>query len=146
VVAGVSVAPGDVAADEAGLGGVVGVVGAGEHEVPQRPEPRFDAVQPGAVERRVGQLDVVVGGPVAHLLAEVRAEVVQHEMQPHLGRVQGSDVATEREELDVALALLDVPVETVGADVVGGDQVELDDAVALGLEFGSLLRFEILTA
>jgi hypothetical protein len=40
-VVGVAVAPRDVAADEPGLGGVVGVVGAGEREVAQRAELRF---------------------------------------------------------------------------------------------------------
>jgi transposase len=41
-----------VAADEAGLGGVVG---ADEREVGQGPELRLDAVQPGPLERRVGE-------------------------------------------------------------------------------------------
>ena len=43
-VVGVAVAPVDVSADEAGLGGVVGVVGAGEREVAQRSELRLDPV------------------------------------------------------------------------------------------------------
>ena len=42
-VVGVAVAPSDVAADQSGLGGVVGVVGASEREVAQRPELGFDA-------------------------------------------------------------------------------------------------------
>ena len=104
-VVGVAVAPGDVAADQPGLGGVVGVVGAVEGEVAQGLELRLDAVQPGGVEGRVGELDVVVGGPVADLLALVRAEVVEHEVQPDLGRVERADVAAEGEELDAALAL-----------------------------------------
>ena len=53
------VAPVDVSADEAGLGGVVGVVGAGEREVSEGSELGLDAVQPGGVVRGVGQLDVV---------------------------------------------------------------------------------------
>src|SRR3954465_14131594 len=68
-VVGVAVAPGDVAADQARLGGVVGGVGAGEREVAQRPELRLDAVQPGRVERRVGELYVVGGRPLANLVA-----------------------------------------------------------------------------
>src|ERR1700722_8708044 len=63
-VVGVAVAPVDVSADEAGLGGVVGVVGAGEGEISQRAELRLDAVQPGRVVRGVGKLDVVQRGPV----------------------------------------------------------------------------------
>ena len=43
-VGGVAVAPGDVAADQPGLGGVVGVVGAVEGEVAQGLELRLDAV------------------------------------------------------------------------------------------------------
>jgi hypothetical protein len=115
--------PVDVSADEACLGGVVGVVGAGEREVPQCSELRLDAVQPGGVVRGVGQLDVARGGPVAHLFAVVGAEVVEDEVQPGAGWVERADVAAELQELDAGLALLDVPVEPVGADVLGGDQV-----------------------
>jgi hypothetical protein len=43
-VVGVAVSPGDVAADHAGLGSVVGVVGAVEGEVAQPGELRLDAV------------------------------------------------------------------------------------------------------
>lgn len=122
-VVGVAVAPVDVSADEAGLGGVVGVVGAGEREVPQRSEVRLDPVQPGGVVRGVSELDVVGGSPFAHLFAVVGAEVVKDEVQPGAGREERSDVAAELQELDAALALHDVPVEPVGADVVGGDQM-----------------------
>jgi hypothetical protein len=66
--------------------------------------------QPGALKRRVRELEVVGGGSVAHLLAEMRAEVVQPDMQPIVG-VQRSEVAAEREELDARLALLDCPLE-----------------------------------
>lgn len=62
-VVGVAVAPGDVVADQARLGGVVGVVCAGEREVAQRPELRLDAVQP----------------------------VVKHEMQPDRLRIRKPD-------------------------------------------------------
>src|SRR6202050_3613221 len=41
--------------------------------------------------------------------------------------MQRADVAAELQELDAGLALLDVSVEPVGADVVGGD--EMSDAV-----------------
>jgi hypothetical protein len=53
----------------------------------------------------------------------VGAEVVQDEMQPDLGWVERTDVAAELQELGAALALLDVSVEPVTPDVVGGDQV-----------------------
>jgi hypothetical protein len=49
----------------------------------------------------------------------MRAEVVEHEVQPDLGRVQAADVAAEGKELDTALAVFDVatassPVATAG--------------------------------
>jgi hypothetical protein len=63
-IVGVGVAPGDVAADEPGLGGVVGVVGAIQAEVAQRLELGLDPVQPGGVVGGVGELDVVEPGPL----------------------------------------------------------------------------------
>src|SRR5947209_5455582 len=64
-VGGVPVPPGDVAADHAGLLLVGAVVGAVEGEVAKRGELGLDSVEPGAVERDVGQFDVVRGGPLA---------------------------------------------------------------------------------
>ena len=64
---------------------------------------------------RVGELDVVVWRPVADFVADVGGEVVEDEVQPHLRRVEGADVAAEGEELDPGLALLDVAVEAVAA-------------------------------
>ena len=45
----------------------------------------------------VGKLDVVGLGPFAHLVAFVRGEVVEHEREPELGRVAGSDLGREGE-------------------------------------------------
>ena len=73
--------------------------------------------------RRVCQLDVVGSGPLAHLLPVVGAEVIEDEVQADLGWVQRADVTAELEEVGAVLALLDVPVEPVGVDVVGADQV-----------------------
>lgn len=77
--------------------------------------------------RRVRQLDVVLDGPGSHLLAVVGAEVVEDEVQASLGGMQRADVPAELQEVRAVLALLDVPVEPVGADVVSGDQ--MPDAV-----------------
>jgi tetratricopeptide (TPR) repeat protein len=63
-VGDVSVAPGDVAADHAGLLAVAGMVGAVESEVAQRGELGLDPVQPGPVKGHVGQLDIVRRCPV----------------------------------------------------------------------------------
>ena len=63
--AGVEVGPADVAGDRGLLGGVRGVVAAVEGEVAQRGELGLDAVEPRAVERHVGQFDVVRRRPVA---------------------------------------------------------------------------------
>jgi len=81
----------------------LGLVGAGEAEVAEPFELRLDPVEPGGVVGRVGELDVVVGGPLAHLVAFVRGEVVEHEGEPGLGRVAGSDACAEVEELDSCL-------------------------------------------
>src|SRR3954466_4938342 len=62
----VAVPPGDVAADHPGLLVVGLVVGAVEGEVAQRGELRLDPVEPGAVERRVGDLDVVRRCPASY--------------------------------------------------------------------------------
>jgi hypothetical protein len=99
--------------------------------VAQRAELRLDAVQLRGVERGVGQLDVVRLSPGAHLLTLVGTEVVQHEAQPDFRWIEGADVAAELQKLRAGLAFLDVPVEPVGRDVVGGDQVS--DAVRAGV-------------
>jgi hypothetical protein len=44
-------------------------------------------------------------------------------VQADLGRVEAADIAAEGEKLDTARALVDVPVEAVGADVVGREEV-----------------------
>lgn len=95
----------DVSADQPGLGGVGGVVCAGEREVPQRSELRLDPVQPGGVVRGVGQLDGVLGGPPAHPICRGGAEVVKDEVQPDLGWVQRPDVTAELQELRSARVL-----------------------------------------
>ena len=54
----------------------------------------LDPVEPGPVERGVGELDIVRFGPVADptvlLRGQVRAEVVEHDRDPHLGRMQAA--------------------------------------------------------
>src|SRR3954447_1013125 len=91
-VGGVPVPPGDVAADHAGLLAVGGVVGAVEGEVAQRGELRLDPVEPGAVERGVGDLDVVrlrpPADPVVGAGGQVRAEVVADDREPHSRRIE----------------------------------------------------------
>lgn len=75
VVVGVAVAPGDVAADHRGLLAMAGVIRAVEGEVAQRGELGLDPVQPGGVERGVGQLDVVRRRPVTDPLIGLRGQV-----------------------------------------------------------------------
>ena len=65
----VLVAPVDVVGDQPALGLVVGVVGAVQAEVAESLELRLDPVQPGGVVGRVGELDVVVGSPLADVVA-----------------------------------------------------------------------------
>src|SRR3954469_20238979 len=116
-VGGVPVPPGDVAADHAGLLAVGRVIGAVEGEVAQGGELRLDAVEPGAVERGVGELDVgrrrPAADPVIAAGGQVRAEVVADDRQAHLGRVERAQVAAEGQELGAALTPGDVSVELV---------------------------------
>jgi len=107
---------------------MAGVVGAVQGEVPQRGELRFgDAVEPGRIGRRVGDLDVVRGSPGADPGVcgggQVRAEVVADYRDADRWRVQRAQVAAELQEPGLGLARLDVPVELVLAQFVGGEQV-----------------------
>src|SRR5215210_450243 len=117
------IAPLDVVGDQSGLGVVVGVVGAGEAEVAEAFELRLDPVQPGGVVGCVGELDVVVGGPGAHLVAFVDGEVVEHEREPEVGGVAAADLVAEGEELDPGLAFAELAAEEVVADVERAEQV-----------------------
>jgi len=123
----IAVPPDDVAADHGCLLPVAGVIGAVESEVAECLELGLDPVEPGGVGRRVGQFDVVGLGPLGHplivLRRQVRAEVVQHNGDSDLGRVKGSEVAHEGQELGPALLRGDVPVEAVGCEVVAGHEV-----------------------
>lgn len=56
-VAGVGVAPAQVAVQLRSLDGVVGVVLVGEGELPQWPEVRLDRVRPGRILRREALAD-----------------------------------------------------------------------------------------
>ncbi len=126
-VVGVVVAPDDVPADHAGLLLVAGMVGAVEREVAQRRELRLYAVQPGRIRRRVSDLDVVRRSPGADpgvfARGQVRAEVVADDRDAGAGRVQRAQVAAELQEPGPGLARLDVPVQLVLAQLVGGEQV-----------------------
>src|SRR5215217_7676162 len=125
------IAPLDVVGDQSGLCVVVGVVGAGEAEVAEAFELRLDPVEPGGVVGCVGELDVVVGGPGAHLVAFVDGEVVEHEREPDVGAVAAADLVAEGEELDPCLAFAELAAEQVVADVERAEQVA--DAVRTGV-------------
>lgn len=73
---GVGAAPARVRVRGSGLRGVVGLVGGGDGEPPQRSEAGFDRVGPG-VGRREAQLDVVLLGPAADVCALVGGQVVR---------------------------------------------------------------------
>jgi len=65
------------------------MVGAVQGEVAQSGELGLDAVQPGAVGRCAGELDVVGCGPAANpgvlLRGQVRGEIVEHDRDADLG-------------------------------------------------------------
>ncbi len=131
-----AVSPDDVAADHAALFLVAGVVGTVESEVAQGGELGLDAVEPGTVGRGVGDLDVVRRGPGADSLAllggQVRGEVVTDDRDTDLGRVEGSQVAAELQELGALLDRLDVAVELVPGQVQGGEQVPYSAVAVVG--------------
>lgn len=134
-MAGVLVAPVQVVVQRAGLDGVVGVVGVGESELPQRPEVRLDGVGPGRVGRREAELDLVPGRPPADLAAFVGGEVVEDDVDRGAVRADGPD-ALERGE--TVIGTLATPVDTperVVADGVGaGNGVTLRDLLVFADE------------
>jgi hypothetical protein len=76
-VAGVSIAPSEVAVQFTGLDGAIGVMGVGEGELTKRPEVRLDRIGPRGVGKGEAQLNPVLPRPLADLRALVRGEVVQ---------------------------------------------------------------------
>ena len=126
-VVGVVVAPDDVPADHAGLFLVAGVIGAVKREVAQCRELCFYAVQPRRIRRRIGDLGVVRRrpgpDPVVFGCAQVRAEVVADDRDPDRCRIQGAQVAAELQEPGPGLARLDMPVQLVLAQLIGGEQM-----------------------
>lgn len=113
---------------------MVGVVGAVEGSVAQGCELGLDAVEPGAVGRGVGHLDVVRRCPGADALAlfrgQVRGEVVAVDRDPHRWWVKRAELAAKLQELGPLLDRLDVAVELVLGLVQGIEQVP-DPAVAV---------------
>jgi hypothetical protein len=103
------------------------MVGAVEGEVAQGGELGLDAVLPRAVGRRVGELNVVGYCPVADPgvvpRGQVLGEVVEHDRDPDRRWVEAAQVAAELEKPRPVLLGLDVPVELVLAQVVGGEQM-----------------------
>jgi hypothetical protein len=95
----------------------------------------LDPVQPAGVGGHVDQLDVVGLGPVAgsgvDLGREVRAVVVHHGGGAGLWWVEGAQIAGELHERGTVLFHLDVAVELVLVEVVGGHEVS-DTVVAGG--------------
>jgi hypothetical protein len=53
----------------------------------------------------------------------VRGEVVAHDRDPHLGRVEGAQLAAKLQELGALLVRFDVREQVVAGQVVGGEQV-----------------------
>ena len=126
-VAGVGVAPAQVGVQLAGLDGVVGVVGVGEGELPQRPEVGLDRVGPGGVGRGEAQLDLVLLRPAADRRALVGGEVVQDHVDRGAVGAGGPDRLQRGQGVGRALAAaVDAP-QVVVADRVAA--VEVADAV-----------------
>jgi len=118
------------------LGAVVAVVGAVQREVAQGGELGLDAVEPAAVGRGVGDLDVARRGPVPDPAIDpgrqVGAEVVTDDRDSYFGRVEAAQVAAERQERGAVLRDFHMPVEPVPVQVIGGEEM----AYSLGAPVG----------
>ncbi|PNG91927.1 hypothetical protein SMF913_27392 [Streptomyces malaysiensis] len=79
-VAGVGVAPAQVAVQGSDLRGMAAVVRVGQGELPQWAEVCLDRVGPGSVGRGEAQLDLVLLRPAADVRAGVGGEVVQNDV------------------------------------------------------------------
>src|SRR6266849_6896957 len=99
-------------------------------------ELTFKAVHPRGVRGRIGDLGVAGRRPLPDAVVfpggQVRAEVVAADRDRHLRRVQTAQVAAELEELAAPLALLDVPVHRVGAQLQRGEQVPHPAGAVIG--------------
>ena len=111
----------------AGLLAMRCMVGAIVREVARRGELHLDPVQPRTICRRVCDLDGDCLRPVSDATApvrsQVRREVVTRDGQAHSDPVEAAQVSAEGEELSAGLGVLDMPVEPVGGQIVGGEQV-----------------------
>ena len=76
-IAGVGVAPAEVAADRSAEGRVIGVVAVGDDELAQRPEVCLDRIGPLGIGRGEQQLDVVGVAPLTHVAVLVVVQVVR---------------------------------------------------------------------
>src|ERR1039457_2092427 len=70
--------------------------------------------------------------PAVLARAQVRAEVVADDRDPDRRRVEGAQVPAELQEPGPGLARLDVPVELVLAQLVGGEQVRDPGGAGIG--------------
>ena len=83
----------------------------------------LDGVQPARVGRRVDGLDVVGGHECLQPGVLVRAQVIHHDVEANLQRVAGPQPREDREKILYGLALAHLADETVGVDVIEGEEL-----------------------
>src|SRR5262245_7841755 len=118
-----AVAPTQVLVNGLLLFGMTAVVGGLQGELLERREVALDAIEPRRLSRREVEANVVLRGPSANLGLEVRAVVVEHDVQDLLARVATANPLQERQELHPSLAARELTVETVGLEVVNRQEV-----------------------
>jgi hypothetical protein len=126
-VAGIGVAPAQVAVQRLGLRGMAAVVGVGQCELPQRAEVRLDRVGPGGVGRGEAQFDLVLLRPAADVYAGVGGEVVQNDVDRGAVGPGRTDRLQGGEAVGGALAAVVDASQPIVAD--GVTAVEVGDAV-----------------
>lgn len=119
----VAVAPRQVAGDAPAPVLVGGVVGAVDGKPLERSEVGFDGIEPAGVGRCVGRLDVVVGHERSQAGVLVGVEVIHHNVQAGGHGVAGPQPCEDGQQVADGLAFAHLADETIGMDVVEGQQL-----------------------
>ena len=127
-----SIPPQQVAVNRRFLFFVAAVVRVVQRKLLQRAEVALDAVQPRCIRRREVESHVVTPGPAGDVAAEVRAVVVQNDVQPLRRWVTPTHPLQETQEVRRLLVLGHVAIQPVGLEVVVRQEVSHAELAAVG--------------